>query len=290
MTAPEPSFKPLFNKLLLGAGAMKAGTTWLYRCLSHHPEIYFCQEKETHYLAHVHGVQRPLELSKRLAQFKRFSAALNPDHYNSRWTRRRLRWFTAWLDEPLTDEWYRHLFYQLKDNQYAADFSNLTSLIPSQGWPHVRALAEDIKVIYVVRDPMDRLWSHVKFHAQFVGELEQFLESSPQQVIEMARTSHIWINGEYGQTIETLAHSLTPEQLLLIDFNHIQTSPLELLRRVEAFLAIQRHDYDPALVGNPVNSSHPLRIPSYFKDAFSADCERIKEEMGQVLRQHSLTI
>ena len=35
----------IINKLFLGAGCMKAGTTWLYGLLKDHPEIYFSFEK-----------------------------------------------------------------------------------------------------------------------------------------------------------------------------------------------------------------------------------------------------
>jgi hypothetical protein len=39
----------LLDNLFIGAGAMKAGTTWLYSLLETHPEIYFSYEKEIHY-------------------------------------------------------------------------------------------------------------------------------------------------------------------------------------------------------------------------------------------------
>jgi hypothetical protein len=40
---------PLFRGLFIGAGAMKAGTTWLYTMLAPHPQLLFTPEKETHY-------------------------------------------------------------------------------------------------------------------------------------------------------------------------------------------------------------------------------------------------
>jgi len=44
----------MINNLFLSVGAMKAGTTWLYKQLQYHPEIYFTPEKEIHYFANKH--------------------------------------------------------------------------------------------------------------------------------------------------------------------------------------------------------------------------------------------
>lgn len=39
---------------------MKAGTTWAYEKLRHHPQIHFSCEKEIHYFAYVAGVENQL--------------------------------------------------------------------------------------------------------------------------------------------------------------------------------------------------------------------------------------
>ncbi len=39
----------------LGIGAQRAGTTWLYRCLQRHPQLYLPGTKELHYFDRLTG-------------------------------------------------------------------------------------------------------------------------------------------------------------------------------------------------------------------------------------------
>ena len=63
------SQKP-FENLFLSAGAMKAGTTWLYRVLERHPELYFTPEKEIHYFYHRFVDSSILSETRRLTEAK----------------------------------------------------------------------------------------------------------------------------------------------------------------------------------------------------------------------------
>jgi hypothetical protein len=264
---------------------MKAGTTWLYSILSTHPEICFCEEKEVHYFSHIHGVQPSLELEKRIARFKQFANSLRAEDYNSRWVQRRMSWFTKWLREPLTDKWYRELFPIMASERYMADFSNLTALVPREGWNHIRSLSNKLKVIYIVRDPIERLWSHVKFHSKFVGELDSFLESSPEEVLRLARMKHIWANGEYGAILEGMRHVLTKEELLVLNFDFLHKDPEGELKKIERFLDISEQKYADRLLYDKVNPSHQLSAPQFFIEEFSRDTTRIMSEFENEARK-----
>jgi hypothetical protein len=278
-----PNSQPVFDNLLLGAGAMKAGTTWLYKLLDCHPDIYFCEEKEIHYFAQVHGIQNPLLLDKRILQFQAFASALRADQFNSRLTKRKLRWFSAWLAEPLTDQWYRDLFFRLAPTQYAADFSNLTALIPLEGWSHIRSLTKRLRVIYIIRDPIERLWSHVKFHSQFTGKLDDFKKASPDQIIKMATKAHIWENGEYGKIIKRMKLALDPGELLILDFDELHADPSSWLRRIEEFLGLPAHIYETSFLDKRINASHSSKVPDYFVEEFREEMIRINGELEEAL-------
>lgn len=269
----------MVERLLLGCGAMKAGTTWLFAMLDHHPDIFFSGEKETHYFAHVHGIARLLALPNRIAKFQKFAAGLSEERYNARWTRHRLDWFARWLNEPINDEWYTALFKKKEQQKYAADFCNLTALLDDAGWEHVRRVAGEVKVLYIMRDPLQRLWSHVKFHAQYTGRADDLLNFSPVDFEAAARAPHIWRNSEYGQIVARLKRHFKEDELMLGFFEDIHSDPLRWLRDLESFLDIRPGIYEEERLTKRINTSMDVAMPSFFPGLFARDFRRIGQEL-----------
>lgn len=50
------------------------------------------------------------------------------------------------------------------DNQWCADFSNLTCTIPVDGLEQISTLADNVCVTYCIRDAVLRAISQAKFH------------------------------------------------------------------------------------------------------------------------------
>ena len=123
MTAPLPN--------LFVVGAMKAGTSSLHEYLHQHPDIYMSRMKEPQYFA--------------------------PHH---------TRWGQAWgqgnpFPEPTID-WYLRLFSDAGNAAYVGESS-----VSYTARPWVEGCAERIhrfnpeaRIIYLVRDPVERVISH----------------------------------------------------------------------------------------------------------------------------------
>jgi hypothetical protein len=271
-----------FNKLFLGAGAMKAGTTWLYGLLSKHPDIWFTPEKEIHYFAHLYTHEKPLTLERRMNQFKRFAAALKTEDYNPRWVRRRLDWFSRWLMDPLDDDWYTGLFRGMKPSQYATDFSNLTCLIDDAGWQHAKSLAGELRVLYIIRNPLDRLWSHIKFHLHVTGQADKLETWSDDELIAFARSQFIWQNGEYGKRVASLTRNLKPHELMISFFEDIHERPVEWLDELCHFLGIPPLQHSKEAASKPVNTTEKNPMPQALRLTFAPDYERIVRELESI--------
>ena len=165
------SDRPLFDGLFLGVGAMKAGTTWLYAVLDRHPELFFTFEKEIHYFHHAYLGSDVLREQRRLENARNRYTVFNPSVARAAAARNRLRWTANYLDGPVDDIWYRNLFVYRNAEQYCCDFSNLYALLDETAWRRVVGIADRLRVLYTLRDPVKRLWSHIKFHLQITGEL-----------------------------------------------------------------------------------------------------------------------
>ena len=95
--------EPIINRLFLGAGAMKAGTTWLYDLLNRHPQIYFTPEKELHYFYARHMRSDILSDQSRLENVQRKYLKFDPARARPLAIRDRMRRNANYLDGQVDD-------------------------------------------------------------------------------------------------------------------------------------------------------------------------------------------
>lgn len=270
----------LFSNLFLSIGAMKAGTTWLYAILDQHPALHFAMEKEIHYFYHRYVNTKQLSEGYRLREARnRYLHRFDPEKANIDAVRANLRWISAYLDRPVDDYWYRNLF-QLRDHQvYACDFSNLHAQLPADAWPKVAAISDRLRVLYTMRDPVQRLWSHTKFHLQLTGHLNKLETWSPDEFEEFIRRPHIWRNAEYGLVLRNLRQGLSKETVKVLFYEELHADQRGTLRQIETFLGISHFDYPQDLLDRRFTESVKHQMPSFFPDLIARDIDRIYAEV-----------
>lgn len=270
----------LFSNLFLSVGAMKAGTTWLYSVLSRHPALHFAMEKEIHYF--YHRFVNPTQLSEayRLREARnRYLMRFDPDNANIDAVQANLRWVSAYLSRPVDDYWYRNLF-QMRDHQtYACDFSNLHAQLPQDAWPQIASKCARLKVLFTMRDPVKRLWSHTKFHLQLTGHLDLLNSWGPEQFNEFVRRPHIWVNAEYGNILRNLRLGLREDMLQVIFYEELHRDQRGTLRGIEEFLELPHFDYPQAVLDRRLTESVKHEMPDFFPDLIADDVARICKEI-----------
>lgn len=270
----------LFSNLFLSVGAMKAGTTWLYAVLARHPALHFAMEKEIHYFYHRYVNPNQLSEAYRLREARnRYLHRFDPEKANIDAVRANLRWVGSYLERPVDDYWYRNLF-QVRDHQvYACDFSNLHAQLPMEAWPQIAGKCDRLRVMYTMRDPIARLWSHTKFHLQLTGHLDKLESWGPDQFNEFVRRPHIWVNAEYGQVLRNLHGGLRPEMFKVMFYEDLHRDQRSTLRGIEEFLEIPVFDYPEALLSQRFTESVKHQMPDYFASLFQDDVARICAEV-----------
>jgi hypothetical protein len=193
----------MIRRLYLNAGQMKAGTTFLYRILRHHPAIHFSPEKELHFLSQQLGPIRLLsdQVRRRKALSLVAASEKNGDTVE---LQRLLRWAGNYLDPPEGWQWYEAALAGARPDQYAADFSNLTCTIPPEGLRQVRDRFEAVKVTYCVRDPVERAFSHMKFHLKFAGRDVRLDAVSRDELFELVRSDNILLQSRTATHLSAL--------------------------------------------------------------------------------------
>jgi Sulfotransferase family len=250
------------QNLLLSIGAMKAGTSWLYMQLRGHPAVDATPAKEIHYFAHCHTPYKMLDFPVRLRHFRAASQWFSEDQPDT--TRRLLDWYRRYLTDPVDDRWLSRLFEDPQGSRWCSEFSNLSSLLGREGWDHVHRFGKQVRVLFAMREPLDRLWSHTKFHLQFTGmrnHMASWTQSDYRRFLELPEMAS---QRHYARILETLAENLAPEEYRYFWFDRIAREPLELLREIEGFLGIAQASYDLPTLAQHHNRGIDHAMPQEF--------------------------
>jgi hypothetical protein len=265
----------LFDNILLNIGAMKSGTSWLAKQLEDHPDIYLPPVKEVHYFAHIHSPIKLLDTNGRVGALRTYISWVFPELHLEQ-LRQNLRWFDMYLEEPINDAWFYNLYKNRGAKKYCAEFSNITSILNDEAWTHIKCLCDNIKVVYTMRDPFMRLWSHTRFHAITNGVFEHISQWGETEYRNFLNSGDILQHSCYSHTISTLRRNLEPYQFILLYFEDFRSNPFEQLRHIERFMSISRKQYNNLEFHNP---SLPLEMPETFllasRDAIFAEFEKL---------------
>jgi hypothetical protein len=152
---PNPDSGPP-RSVIIGLGAQKAATTWLATELAQSPQIVL-HRKEYHYWD---SVRSPF-----------FANASWSDGVSRRGVfRRRSRSFK--IDPYNHDAYLGRLFEATGPQRCALDITPAYALCGAATFAEIKAIHPDVRFLFVLRDPVDRLWSgirHAVKHALSTG-------------------------------------------------------------------------------------------------------------------------
>lgn len=273
------------KKLYLNAGQMKAGTTYLYKILQNHNDIYFSPEKEIHYLSQAFGNVKLLSDTVRMRKARSIVGTATRLERPIVPYRQILGWASSYLRPTTVDGWYEDMFDGHNDNQWCADFSNLTCSIPVDGLEQVSALADDVRVTYCIRDAVSRAISHAKFHLKFAGRESDLSELSPNDLRALLLSDNVYPQSCSDEHITALHKVFGNERLRIVRCESMWTDPRAVIDPLCVFLNIppvEGHiDTDPVNVGPSANIKPDVK--AIFEEIF----DHFRERNITILERHS---
>lgn len=222
-------------------GAQKAGTTWLIANLKKHPQVWTPPfVKELHYFDSVHldyGKSRVLQIYQKRG---RNMLAKNPE---------RKEYFDRVLDPgfAFTDEWYKHIFSLAPEKKIKGECTPLYSAIGEEGVEHVKRLMPDVKLIYIVRDPLARALSSFRMQRDNREKLNKHQGKAEESLMAMVKKKLFRKRGDYARNIPAWEKHFDPSQILYIPFGSVKSNPTGVMRDVEAHLGLSKFDKYPKL-------------------------------------------
>lgn len=211
--------------LLFCVGAAKAGTSWLYRYLADHPECHVRPIKELHYFD-------ALDFGQVDRQIREITAARDTvlrriDTVARGKVPRLLEHVTAcehYLEllgsgEEDIPGYLGYLAEGLVDEKVLADVTPAYSLLSEDRFAMMAGILPDVRFIYLMRDPVDRLWSHARMIAAQRGGAGSNVEALADRVLKrvfQGKEETIAERGDYRATLLKLAEVVEEGRLCIV--------------------------------------------------------------------------
>ena len=240
--------------LLYCVGATKAGTSWLYRMLHNHPQCALPDVKEAHYwdtadATEARGFADRLADRAGTLDRKIVKAEFGG---NTAWAAnmKRHRAAIQALSHVVTGDRVGHadyldwLGFGRTDARVVADMTPSYALLSEDELRQMVAARPDVKVIYLIRDPFARLWSHVRMAANRQGQdVATAANDKLARILAGKGDRSIVVRCDYRDAIQKL-RTVVPAQDLLIEYTEDMLTPAGWARICE-FLNIDIQEFDP---------------------------------------------
>lgn len=257
---------------VIGIGAQKAGTTWLYETLGQHPRIWTPPFKEVHYFDYRFKPENrnwiPWHMGRILERQK-----LAHDRRGKEMPPQLVDYLTRITVDPGFDgAWYRSIFAPSPRGKRPMDITPEYSAIPEDGVAHMAKFLPQAQFIYILRHPVDRLISQLKMNLTRQRRAPETVEDWLAEI----DAPELYDRGDYAQYVPRWQAQFDEGRLLVLPFGDIARDPLEFLRRIEAFLDLPAHSYrgidakvfssgDKLSVPDPVRAEIRRRLEPQFE-------------------------
>jgi hypothetical protein len=255
-------------------GPQRTGTTWLFHNLKSHPEIFLPKEKELYY----------------------FSTLGRPDH-------RRFRfpyledYLQVMADTPRSriKRNYDSLrkVGRLYNPRIRGEATASYAALPKDVIREIATLNPEIKAILMIRDPVDRAWSHARKDLLTEGRPANDLD--PDALFRLLFKDEQRELALYRTLIENWRSHLQPGHLFVGVFDSIAAEPERLLAALHSFLGVASGKrYFSRLLRQRINPAPPASMPpeigQLLRDVLRQECQDYAEllkpmaALGQVFR------
>ena len=288
-----PDFSDL-ARVLLCIGAQKAGTTWLHEAMRAHPEVHVSRIKEVHYWDaalpphgrhHARRADAAVAELERQGPLRRLARRLHPARAAAAEDARRYRRMFREMD-PAHRSYQEYLMAEWAGEPVVADISPGYALMGSEGFAAMDALAPDARFVFILRDPVSRLWSNVR-HARSRGLLDGGRDADLDAAFHRFVTHpHLEAHrrSDYATTIRALEAAVPRERIAYL-FHETMFEPAEMAR-LSSFLGIAPIAADTGRRVNPGSDEGAAPDPNLLalaRETFAPTYEFAAGRFGRAL-------
>ena len=227
-------------------GPQRTGTTWLHANLREHPEVFLSEPKELFF-------------------FSRLKEPDHPKHQSNE-----LEWYLKFFDDPLWLWAYKQAMCLRRHRRpygpkVRGEATASYAAIDRDVIAEITALNPQVKAIMMVRDPIDRAWSHAK--KDLVRNRGRRLEEVDEQEFRQFFADPYQLRcARYGENLENWSAELPDGHVFVGRFDDIERRPESFLTDVLAFLGVSTdRRYVPVSVREAVNPTAESQVPEQYR-------------------------
>lgn len=237
--------------ILMGIGAPKAGTSWLYHYLRQHPDCHMRGVKELHYFDRLETPDDNFDRDVMQRNAERLRARIAAAPF---WRRGALRKDLADFTErlgvmPGVDGGHRAYLEYLTNGagrkKLVGDITPDYSALDRSHFAQMLALGRDVRFVHVLRDPVDRAWSQARMRgvrrAKGVKPVDRLATRTFDAFLD-GREQKFRALCDYSRTLTELLAAVPRERVFLAFYEDLFTE--KALARLTAFLGIRRWPAD----------------------------------------------
>lgn len=225
-------------------GSPRTGSTWLYKNLEKHNGVWMPPIKEIHYFN-----EKELDVGTSL-----FHRAFDDSCWlNRRWrrllkeflrqktrnpttiTRQSSQWHYRYFFSDRSPDWYSTLFDQ-RGTRVSGDMTAGYSILSRSTINEIHDLMPNTKLISILRNPIDRSWSHALKRIRDRGQTLE--EADEKDLWKYLRSDDCRRLGLYTQHLDNWKHYFPSSRLFVGFFEDIIEYPRELIEDIFDFLGL----------------------------------------------------
>jgi hypothetical protein len=230
----------------IGIGAMRSGTSWLRQHLNDHPQILMADPKELHFFD------------------RHFDE--NPDRYAACFTGSKTS-----SAKPGTI--------------IRGEFTPAYAVLPDQMITTISSWMPQVKLLFSLRDPVDRAWSHArKDFAKYWSKGKPLEEATLDDLRPFFDSPDAKQRGDYLTCLQAWLAHFPQEQFLISTMEDIATNPAQVMRDHFTFLRVDP-DFESGSdqLHRPANPRPPAPLPDGVRDYLEAQLYPQNDQLEKLL-------
>jgi Sulfotransferase family len=259
-------------------GAQKAGTSWLDRMIRQHPDVWMPPLKELQFFNHlfVDSDRKWTEWAIRNDVRQKILSHVD----SNRGHQVDFNYLQYLIDmgsrEVFTESWYRRIFERPgAQGKLVGEITPGYCTIPVEGMRFLYRTMRSVRIIYIIREPLERTLSHLRMEAT-PPRRNPPLPSSKNEWVEFAERREVERRSDYAKFVPLWQDTVPATQLLFLPFGEIAVAPARFLRRIEEFIGLRPYGAYKGLQ-EKVHETAPVEIPRGVVECFSKRMERQRQ-------------
>lgn len=265
------------SNLLLCVGAQKGGTTWLFNRMADHPKVRKTERKEMHYFSTVHngsmlGPRGKANLMRKTIE-NRPGQVLK--YIRAQATGGDVPAKMHQIFRPMDDGWYNDSF--TRSGKYSLDFTPAYAKLPDEGHAHIKRISDNQKIIFIMREPLDRALSAVRYLFKTNGL--DIKTASVDEIMKKARDPAIIAMSEYVETIDVLERNYAPENLKILFYEKMMSEKSETVAEIFDWLKLDRLDLPEEEMNKRDNATKAFDMPQEVVDMLAEQLAGVRTQI-----------